>query len=161
MENIPESPRVYFWNYFALHAENRMRVFQYFVTLSVAIGGGLVFLIGLGKSGCAIILLTLSQCFVSFIFWRLDCRLNALVENAERVLKIIDRKTKFKMGDDTLKKISIFDIDDSRVAKTKAKCKSLSFFVTHSGNFKATYLFFAALSILALIFAICKELMGS
>lgn len=79
------------WRHFQLHAQQRISVFNYFVALSSSLAGAIVlslfynadraFIAGLGG-----ILLT----GLSFIFWKLDQRVAAMIKTTEDVLISIE-----------------------------------------------------------------------
>ncbi|WP_156647855.1 hypothetical protein [Methylobacterium sp. Leaf87] len=76
------------WRYFALHAQQRVSVFNFFVVLSgvisAAIGGALQ--VG-GPLNFVVVILGLLLPLLSFVFWRLDQRNSDLVKIAERALR--------------------------------------------------------------------------
>lgn len=83
-------PRTYAWNYFAVHAAQRMSVFQFFVTLATAIVGGAVLIAGSAHDRKWAALLFIMLPFLSYVFWCLDKRTASLIKNAERALKDIE-----------------------------------------------------------------------
>ncbi|WP_342148089.1 hypothetical protein [Methylorubrum sp. SB2] len=76
------------WRYFALHAQQRISVFNFFVVLSgvisAAIGGALQ--VG-GPLNFVVVILGLLLPLLSFVFWRLDQRNSDLIKIAERALR--------------------------------------------------------------------------
>lgn len=106
--------REYAWNYFDIHAHQRLNVFSFFITLSTATIGGFLALLELieePSKWMAIIPFSLS--FFSFIFWKLDKRTSMLVENGEAALKTLDAM--LNHVDDAEGKpnvLAIFDRDD-------------------------------------------------
>lgn len=76
------------WRYFALHAQQRVSVFNFFVVLSgvisAAIGGALQ---AGGPLNFVVVILGLLLPLLSFVFWRLDQRNSDLVKIAERALR--------------------------------------------------------------------------
>jgi len=87
---LDETFRDYAWNYFQLHADQRIKVFQFYVTLSTALIGGFLLALRQGFNNKWIAILGILLTFVSFIFWRLDQRTKQLVKNAEEALKLLD-----------------------------------------------------------------------
>jgi hypothetical protein len=82
-----EPPLEHAWRYFALHAEQRITVFNYFVALASLIATGLAVATNLPPSNwylgatCGILLAALS-----FVFWKLDQRGSQFVKLAEDAL---------------------------------------------------------------------------
>src|ERR1700743_2881425 len=92
MEDIHEEKyfRTYAWSYFSLHATQRLQAFQFFITLITALIAGFA---AFAKSDLyrwlSVICFLVS--FLSFIFWKLECRTKELVKNGEEALKYLDR----------------------------------------------------------------------
>lgn len=76
------------WRYFALHAQQRISVFNFFVVLSGVIAAGIG---GALQAGRPLILLVvvlgLLLALLSFVFWRLDQRNSDLIKISERALR--------------------------------------------------------------------------
>jgi hypothetical protein len=111
--------RTYAWNYFAVHAAQRMSVFQFFVTLSTAIVGGAVLIAGSAEDRKWAALLFVLLPFLAFIFWRLDSRTSALIKNAERSLKWIEKNK--SRGQDDHDPVALFTNDERTVAGSRAQ----------------------------------------
>ncbi|MBO3274042.1 RipA family octameric membrane protein [Pseudomonas schmalbachii] len=82
--------RTYAWNYFTLHADQRIKSFQLYITLCTAISGGATLLMKdektpLWSAAYGILLIVLS-----IIFWLIDKRTRQLLENAKAALKTLD-----------------------------------------------------------------------
>jgi len=92
MKNVDElkDQREYAWKYFALHAEQRLKTFHFFIILS-AILSGAIFTIMKDVSN---IVYAIPMCylisFLAFIFWKLDQRNKELIKHSENVLKSIE-----------------------------------------------------------------------
>ena len=78
------------WKYFTVHANQRLKLFQFYITICSALlaAGGLV--IRLDEYMPLLVFLGGFTAFVSFIFWKLDCRTNFLVKRGEEALKTLD-----------------------------------------------------------------------
>ena len=84
--------REYAWNYFELHARQRMSVFNYFVIIAALLTAGLAG--SLSKDdGYHLIsfVLSLSLIVISFVFWKLDQRVRYFIKHAEKALKILEK----------------------------------------------------------------------
>lgn len=79
------------WKYFEVHSQQRMTVFNFYITV-----------VGLLSAGCGIslqqggdfiyfsIVLGLSITFITFIFYKLDDRVSVLIKKSERALKFLE-----------------------------------------------------------------------
>ncbi len=86
------------WRSFALHAGQRMSLFNFFLIVSASVGAalaasfqrsGLFHVLGIGL-GCLLVL-------ISFIFWKLDQRTSFLVKHGEEAL--IELESSFDVTD--------------------------------------------------------------
>ncbi len=82
--------RTYAWDYFALHAEQRMRLFNFFLILSGLILGAFPAVRGMAGGAKIVALLPLLLVLTSFIFWRLEERTRRLVKNGEDALRFLE-----------------------------------------------------------------------
>ena len=85
--------RDYAWKYFALHADQRIKTFNFFLIMCTLIIGGLITLLRdaqhvTAKAPCAI---GIGLTFIAFIFWKLDHRNRELIRHAEDALKVIEK----------------------------------------------------------------------
>jgi len=87
----PKDTLEHSWRYFALHAQQRMSMFNYFVLCFGIASAGL--------SGCvqatgivrrAGVGLGLALAVIAFIFWKLDARSSFLIKHAEEALKSVE-----------------------------------------------------------------------
>lgn len=86
--------REHCWNYFALHAQQRISVFQYFITIETALITAAIIAIqyktDLNNPKWAIILGPLTILF-SFVFWKIDQRTRDLIKKSEVALRSIEK----------------------------------------------------------------------
>jgi len=82
--------RDYVWGYFELHAEQRLKTFQFFITLATALVGAFIVLIRYGITTKWMAAIGVLVLFFSFVFWKLDHRTRQLIKNAEEALKYLD-----------------------------------------------------------------------
>lgn len=82
--------RLYAWNYFAFHADQRLRTFNFFLALVTVIVGGLIAtLANSGRPGFGIPL-AVALVVVAIVFWLLDEWNHDLLEGSETALKAIE-----------------------------------------------------------------------
>ena len=95
----------YAWNYFQLHANQRLTTFNFYIALSSLVTTGLVASfhkdIRVPSLGIALGLLLIA---ITLIFWRLDRRNRDLVHNGEKALKLLEERLSNEIaGGDVLK----------------------------------------------------------
>lgn len=81
------------WSYFSLHAQQRISVFQYYVTLQSALFGVALFAIQ-NSSIQGLRPLAFVGLFIfilAFVFWKIDSRTRSLIKNAELSLLKIEK----------------------------------------------------------------------
>ena len=103
--------RQYATKYFEIHAQQRIKAFQFFVTLSTAIGGGAVYSLE-NDNPIALLVLGVVMCFVSFVFRMLDVRTRTLVKNGEEALKYLDSLHDLPKVHNLPSPLSLFERDD-------------------------------------------------
>jgi hypothetical protein len=102
------------WNYFALHAAQRMQSFQYYVTFVTAlIGGAIVLLKSDGNHYNWLAVICAISSAISFLFWKLDCRTRQLIKNAETALKYLDARHNLPGAGAFPNELRLFDRDDA------------------------------------------------
>jgi hypothetical protein len=80
------------WDYFSVHAAQRLTIFNFYIGLSSATATGyFASLKSDSNLGPMRTLLALLLCFFAFVFWKLDERTKALIGIAEDSLKYFER----------------------------------------------------------------------
>lgn len=144
--------RKYAWDYFALHADHRLRAFHFYILLSTAIIGGFALLVRNGElhrwmSAFGFLLL-----FFSFVFWKLDDRTRQLVKTGEAALKYLDAQHNLKDCDGLPNPLCLFGREEAMTAR-------LTLFPLVSGHFSYARCFrwvFGMFSIVGLGMAIAS-----
>ena len=88
--SLDETFREYLWNYFELHAGQRLATFHFYITLSTALIGGFLLLVRYGQNHKWMGVLGLLLAFLSLVFAKLDARTRKMVKNAEGALSFLD-----------------------------------------------------------------------
>ena len=104
--------RNYAWKYFELHADQRLKAFQFYITLSTAVAGGFALLVKNGADNKALCVFGLALTFLSFVFWKLEERTRELVRIGERALKYLDRQHNLPDMDGKPHPLRMFCCDD-------------------------------------------------
>ena len=131
------------WRHFAIHAEQRLKMFQFYITISTALLGGGVLLIRTDQNAIALVLLSFLASFFSFVFWKLEFRTRTLVRNAEDAIKYLDHSYDLPDVDGQPSPLKLFARDDFRTQSNKRR-SALSHFSYH----KCFVMVFAVIGIL-------------
>lgn len=116
--NPYENLRSYAWNYFQVHAAQRLTTFNFFVLISTVIVSGY----SLAAREVPLLAMTLSivLMLVAFIFWKLDTRTRQLIQNAENALKFIEKEDKIEGKQKTPHILNIFSYEETQTSELKA-----------------------------------------
>jgi len=83
--------RDYAWKYFALHADQRLRAFNFYLLIVAVVLGGLLAYLKDARSPAYAAPAGMLLTVLSYIFWRLDIRSQEFIKHAEEVLQAIER----------------------------------------------------------------------
>ncbi|MCK5581288.1 MAG: hypothetical protein KAJ18_08445 [Candidatus Omnitrophica bacterium] len=152
--------REYAWNYFHLHAGQRMSAFNFFIIISGLLATALVksihalssdFLINL-FIGLAI---SIGLCLVPFVFWKLDQRISYLIKHAEEALKEIENV--LRKSENTLStSIDLFSSEEFKTDRIQRFSSVLFCHLTYSKCFMLAHLFFGLVGFICFICFIWK-----
>ena len=112
VQALDEQFRDYAWSYFELHSGQRLKAFQFFISLATALVGALVVLAREDNANAWTASLGVVLAFLAFVFWKLDCRTRRLVKNAEDALKFLDGRHILPDLDGAPHPLRIFARDD-------------------------------------------------
>lgn len=125
--------RDYAWQYFALHADQRIKTFNFFLILVAVILGGLLAFVKdaklppLGGVPGGLLLIILS-----WVFWKLDTRNRELIHHAEEALRTIEADIP---ETESPKQLRLFTEEDEKTDKCRSEAKltwnPLSWIVGH------------------------------
>jgi hypothetical protein len=110
--SLDEMFRDYAWGYFEVHAEQRLKAFQFFISIATALIGAFVVLVRYGSATKWMAGIGILLAFLAFVFWKLDCRTRRLVKNAEKALKFLDGQHNLPDIDGAPHPLRIFTRDD-------------------------------------------------
>lgn len=134
--------RTYACGYFALHADQRMKLFNFFLILAGLILGAFPAVRGMAPGAKVVALLPLLLVLTAFIFWRLEERTRRLVKNGEDALRFLDAQWQLEASPDkTPHCLRLFERDDylMEVVKERWWAKRLVP-VSYADNFRIAYL---------------------
>lgn len=110
--------RDYAWKYFSMHADHRLRAFNFFVvfaTFLIGAFGALVARKGIEAYYC---LIPLALVYLSFVFWKLEERTRMLVKNGEDALKLVDSEC-LKDEQSRFDCLALFAADDAATSSLR------------------------------------------
>ena len=125
--NLNDAFRESAWRHFTIHAEQRLKMFQFYITISTALLGGGALLIRTDQYAIALVLLGFLASFLSFVFWKLEVRTRTLVKNAEDAIQYLDASFDLPDVDDEPNPLYLFARDDHRTRRSKRRCALLHF----------------------------------
>jgi hypothetical protein len=155
------SVRKYIWDYFQLHAQQRLTTFNFYIVLSTLITTGLFstfqkdfILVPVG-----VVLGSLLVC-LSFIFWKLDERNRALIKHAEGALKILEQKPPLEGTGVESQSLRIFTREDSETERLRANQSGWPWekLYSYSDCFRFIFLIFGSLGFLGALLSVYRAI---
>lgn len=86
-----EKGRAYAWQYFYIHAEQRLKTFHFFLVFSALVIGAILTLAKLEDSYVLVAFFSYLFSFLTFVFWKLDVRNRDMIKHAEETLMVLER----------------------------------------------------------------------
>ena len=144
--------RSYAWDYFALHADQRMKLFNFFLILAGLILGAFPAVRAMATGSKLVALLPLLLTLSAFIFWRLEERTRSLVKRGEDALRFLDEQWPVDalMPDKTPHVLRLFERDDYFTERIKKRwtVKRLGLMpISYADSFRVVYLAMAGLGL--------------
>lgn len=146
-----ELARKHLWDYFHLHATQRLTTFNFYIVLSTLMITGLfttfrenfdIFPVG---PALGLLLVCLS-----FVFWKLDERNKGLIKHAEAALKVLEQQMKQDLSVSQADVVEIFTreaLETEQLRKNKSSWPWKSFY-SYSDCFRLIFLLFAVIGLL-------------
>lgn len=129
------------WSYFELHANQRMSIFNFYVTISTAIFTGIAAFLSIGiMSKLIIYALSIILILISIVFWYLDSRTKFLIRISESVMKNIEIETGIN------EELLLFSREESETKKI-----GFPQMLSYSKSFRIIYCLFIFLGIMLII----------
>ena len=114
----------YAWGYFELHANQRMSVFKFFVTLATFMVAGLSAAFVQGSQAVSV-LFGLLLLVTSFVFCKLDERTRFLIKNSEGALRLLERQ----LFD--VERLQLFEFEEHRTETLRSTKYRIRFWKNH------------------------------
>ncbi len=111
-EKFRSEMRDYAWKYFALHSEQRIQTFNFFLVICTLIIGGLIALLKDAKDYRVGAAVAFGLTFISFIFWKLDVRNTELIHHSEEALKLLENDSRLDTEAGVPHRLKIFSHED-------------------------------------------------
>jgi len=148
--------RQYVWNYFQLHASQRLTTFNFYIVISTLITTGYLATINVNGITIIAILLGFILSLLSFIFWKLDVRNKQMIKNAEEALKYLESITSTPTNRNESKILKIFNYEEEQTNRMK---KNKSFWpwrnhYSYSKCFNTVFAVFGILGLLGTVYAV-------
>ena len=140
------------WRHFTIHAEQRLRMFQFYITISTALLSGSVLLIRSGQNLFAIMLLGFLASFFSFVFWKLEVRTRILIKNAEEAIKYLEGCYGVPDIEGKPNPLKLFTRDDFHTSNGRRHC-TLSYF-SYRRCFTLVFAVISILGALAMVYGL-------
>jgi hypothetical protein len=133
--------RGYAWGYFVLHADQRMKLFNFFLILSGLILRAFPAVRGIAPGTKLVGLLPLLLVLSAFTFWRLDKRTRYLVKNAEAALRFLDEHWPVEpLADGSPHFLRLIERDDYFTGMTEKKWWAKRVVpISYTDNFRIAY----------------------
>lgn len=125
--------RTYVWGYFALHSDQRLKTFNFYLVLVTIVLAVALASLKDAKypvyASPACILLTV----LSFVFWKLDCRNRELIKHAEAILKSIEKHIPASAVPEELRLFTQEEMltDATRAQRGRITWRPRSWFIAH------------------------------
>ena len=154
-----ENLRNYIWNYFQLHASQRLTTFNFYIVISTLMMSGFFVVIqsipGLG------LILGMITTLMSFVFWKLDVRNKQLIKNSENALKYIENTDSIAETEEA-RVLNIFRYEEAQTKRIRERrfIAPWKWFFSYSTCFNIVYAVFALLGLIGLIYAIVVICLG-
>jgi len=152
--NHHEYLRQYIWNYFQVHASQRLTTFNFYILISTVIATG--FLIVIRGMPILALILSIILILLSFIFWKLDIRNRQLIRNAEEGLKYLESKDRINDKTNAPHILNIFCYEEIQTEQLRLK-KSVwpwNRVFTYYSCFKMVFIIFMILGLFGIIYSI-------
>jgi hypothetical protein len=120
-EKLRAELRQYAWNYFALHSDQRIKTFNFFLVLCTLIIGGLIALLKDWKESRLAVPAAFGLTFMSFIFWKLDVRNKELIHHSEEALRLLEDDGRLPDELNAPHRLKIFSHEDYQTSELKKR----------------------------------------
>jgi hypothetical protein len=140
--------RTFAWDYFSLHAEQRMKMFNFYLIVTGAIVAAFPAISALAPNEKNVALFPLLLPVAGFLFWRLDQRTRHLIGLAEDALRYLEQRD--FPGTEGLEPhvLQLFKREEYfRSVSKKGRWAKLGLPISYADSFRVAYLTFGLLGL--------------
>ena len=146
-----ENLRNYIWNYFRLHAGQRLTTFNFYIVISTLFTSG--YFVALKDIPILSLLLSVILIALSFVFWKLDSRNKQLIKNAENGLKEIEKEDNIEGKTSEIHILNIFSYEQKQteILREKKTFWPWNRLYTYSTCFNSVFIIFTLIGFLGIV----------
>lgn len=156
-----DSLRKQAWDYFQMHANQRLTTFNFYIVISSVITTGLFTTFQKDYKVTYIgVLLGLLLCFFSYIFWKVDLRNKQLIKGAEDALKFFESTTGLQDKDGEPHVAKLFQHEEY-ITNQRKQLRSILLwkkYYSYSHSFNRVFLTFALIGLIGATLSVIKSL---
>ena len=141
--------RDYSWKYFSLHADQRLKAFNFFVIFATFLIGAFGALVVRAGLQLVHVFLPIALIFITFVFWKLEERTRMLVKNGEMALKFLDESVLSSVGAG-YETLALFAVDDVET-RTRKRYPVWSGYFSYSRCFRWVFIVAGLLGVIGTI----------
>lgn len=152
--------RQYAWDYFQLHARQRMALFKFFVVFATIMTTGLVSTFQPTFSAHLIgVILGLLLVCISILFWKFDERNKFLTKHGEQALKYLESQFNVFSKDDEPHPIQLFTSEEWRTKKLRETQKRWKLWKRQMSHSESLNLLFFLYGVIGLVGAVVSVIL--
>jgi hypothetical protein len=147
------------WDYFQMHASQRLTTFNFYIVISSVITTGLFSTFQKDYKATYLgTMLGLLLCFFSFIFWKVDIRNKQLIKGAEEALKFFESTTVLQDKDGEPHIAKIFQHEEYATKRRRERKSILLWknYYSYSNSFNKVFLAFAIIGLIGALLSAIK-----
>lgn len=135
------------WDYFAIHANQRIQILNFYIVLETFFITGLLTLFQLdGELTAFRFMLCIAIIFFSLVFYALDTRTKTMIKFSEDALKAVEQKYIAKYGAE----IMIFSIEQEKTLYERRWSWIARRYLSYSKLFRLIFCFFTIIGLLGM-----------
>ena len=144
------------WDYFEMHASQRLETFNFYIVLSSVIATATFTILPSSQASRVSWLLGLLLIFLSFVFWKLDSRNKDLIKGAEAAIKYFEQNSDLNDDGEEPHVAKIFLREEFLTSKRRRK-KSVFFwknYLSYSNCFNIIFINFGLAGLASIVLSL-------
>ena len=149
--------RRYLWQYFEMHAGQRLKSFNFFLIMCAVLASGYLVVLQEHCGPCVGLLLGALFVFLSFVFWKLDRRNRDLIQYAEKGLMYLEEKLSIVTEEDgraAVLRIFTFEKERTEAKKKRKSYLPWSYYLTYARCFNLVFVAIGSLGVAAFVYSV-------